>query len=65
MPEQQPRVKSAKERDEELDTVVDEIVRIKGRLVTRGFTEQQALEMARAVVPMGICNTGNQCIAAT
>jgi hypothetical protein len=65
MSEQQPKVKSAQERDEELDTVVDEIVRIKGRLVSRGFTEQQALEMARAVVPMGVCSTGNQCIAST
>ena len=63
MPEKQP--KTMKERQESLDVAVDEIVRVKNRLVSKGFSEQQALEMARAILPMGVCSTGNQCAVST
>lgn len=57
--------KSEEERARELDTAVDEIVRVRDRLVAKGYSKEDAIELARNILPRGICSTGNQCAVST
>jgi len=57
--------KTAQERARELDEAVEQLEGLRDRLIAKGYTREEALELARAILPRGTCSTGQQCVAAT